>query len=158
MNAMQLGEGAFSLCSRVARRGCMSMCGCVSMCDRGAVCDRVSVRRRYRMTVRRTDSVHLVSTGIVAVVSAAMMRATVTARKAQERHGSHTGRTEHNAEDVKIHCSSRLMPLNGYLEFIALLFCCVVPTKRHSPGCHGMGVPVVPSDSFHGEPGGGARG
>jgi hypothetical protein len=57
------------------------------------------------MTVRRADSVHLVPTGIVAVVSAAMMRATVTAGKSEERHGSHAGRSEHHAEDVKIHCS-----------------------------------------------------
>ena len=123
MNAMQLGECAFTLRSRVSRRcrmsrrcrtsrrgrmsrrGGMSMCGCVSMCDRGPVSDRVSVRRSYRVTVRCTNSVHLVPTGIVAVVSAtmmsaAMMRATVTARKAEERHGSHAGRTENNAEDV----------------------------------------------------------
>ena len=45
------------------------------------------------MTVRRTDSMHLVPAGIVAVVSAAMMRATVTARKTEERHGSHAGRS-----------------------------------------------------------------
>jgi Zn-dependent alcohol dehydrogenase len=135
---MQLGEGAFTLRSCVSRRwgmswrGRVSMCGCVSMCDCGAVCDRMSVPGRNRVTVRGTDSVHLVPTGIVAVVSAAMMsaammRATVTARKAKERHGSHPGRTKNNAEDVKIHRPSCLRSLNGYLEFIALLYCYVVP-------------------------------
>jgi hypothetical protein len=52
------------------------------------------------MTVRRTDSVHLVPTGIVAVVSAAMMRATVTAGKAKERHCSHAGSSENHTENV----------------------------------------------------------
>jgi hypothetical protein len=127
------------------------MCGC------GAVCNRVSVRRRDRMTVRRADSMHLVSTGIVAVVSAAMMRATMTARKTKERHRSHAGRPENNAEDVKIHCLS-LRSLNGYLEFIALLYCYVVPAMRHSTGCDCVVVPGLPSDSLHGEPSGGAPG
>jgi len=46
---------------------------------------------------------HLVPAGIVAVVSATVMRATVTACKAKERHRSHAGRTEYNAEDVEVH-------------------------------------------------------
>jgi hypothetical protein len=110
------------------------------------------------MTVRRTDSVNLVSAGVVAVVSAAMVCATVTARKAKERHRSHAGGTENNAEDVKIHCLSGLRSLNGYLEFIALLYCYVVPAMRHSTGCDCVVVPGLPSDSLHGEPSGGAPG
>lgn len=157
MNAMQLGECAFALRRRMSRRGRMSMRGRVTVYDCGAVCDGVSVRGCDRMTVRRTDSMHLVPTGIVAVVSAAMMRATVTAGKAKERHCSHAGRTENNAEDIKIHCPSRLRSLNGYLEFIALLYCYVIPAMRHSTGCHCVVVPDVPSNSFDGEPGGGAR-
>jgi hypothetical protein len=43
---------------------------------------------------------HLVPAGIVAVVSAAVMRATVTARKTKERHSSHAGSSENNTEDV----------------------------------------------------------
>jgi hypothetical protein len=99
--------------------------------------------------------VHLVPAGIVAVVRAAMMGATVTAGKTKERHGSHAGRTENNAEDVKIHRPSRLRSLNGYLEFIALLYCYVGPAIRHSPRCHGIVVPGVPSNAFHREPSGG---
>jgi hypothetical protein len=52
------------------------------------------------MTVRRTDSMHLMSSGILAVVSAAMMRATVTARKSKERHRSHAGSSQNNTKDV----------------------------------------------------------
>jgi hypothetical protein len=52
------------------------------------------------MTVRRTDSVHLVPTGVVAVVSAAMMRATVTAGETKERHCSHAGSSENHTENV----------------------------------------------------------
>jgi hypothetical protein len=94
VNAVQLGEGALTLRMSVSRRGCMSRRGRVS------VCDCVSVRRSYRMTVRRTDSVHLVPTGVVAVVSAAMMRATVTAGETKERHCSHAGSSENHTENV----------------------------------------------------------
>jgi len=97
---MQLGESAFALRSSVSRRGRMSIGGRVTVCDCGAVCDGVSVRGCDRMTVRRTDSMHLVPTGIVAVVSAAVMRATVTAGKAKERHCSHAGSSENHTEDV----------------------------------------------------------
>jgi hypothetical protein len=55
------------------------------------------------MTVRRTDSEHLVPAGIVAVVSAAMMRATVTAGETEERHGRHARGSENNAENVEVH-------------------------------------------------------
>jgi hypothetical protein len=68
-----------------------------------AVRDSMSVRRRDRMTVRRTDSVHLVPTGIVALVSASMMRATMTASKAEERHGSHACGSENDAENIEVH-------------------------------------------------------
>jgi hypothetical protein len=52
------------------------------------------------MSVRRTDSVHLVPACVVAVVSAAMMRATVTAGKTKERHCSHAGSSENHTENV----------------------------------------------------------
>jgi len=105
---MQLREGPFTLGHGVSRRCRVSRRGRVSMRATVGVRDCVSVRRSYRMTVRRTDSVNLVPSGVVAVVSPAMMsaavvRATVTARKAKEGHGSHAGRTENNAEDVEVH-------------------------------------------------------
>src|SRR5712671_6181495 len=78
------------------------------------------------MSVRRTDSVHLVPACIVAVVSAAMMRAAVAAGKTEERHGSHAGRSKHYAEDVKIHCSkpSKIFEWLPGIYRTTILLCC----------------------------------
>ena len=59
---------------------------------------RDTVRRSYRMSMRRPDSVHLVAAGIVAVVSSAM-----AAGKAEEGHGGHAGGSKNHAEDVEVH-------------------------------------------------------
>jgi hypothetical protein len=63
---------------------------------------RDTVRRSYRMSMRGPDSVHLVPTGIVAVVSPA-----VAAGKTEDSHGGHTRGSKNHAEDVEIHCWER---------------------------------------------------
>ena len=57
---------------------------------------RDAVRRRDRVSVSRPDP-HVVAGGIVPVVSS------VTAGKAEERHGGHPGGSENHGEDVEIH-------------------------------------------------------
>jgi hypothetical protein len=52
------------------------------------------------VSVRSPDAVHLVTAGIVAVVSPAM-----AAGKTEEGHGGHTRGSKNHAEDVKVHLS-----------------------------------------------------
>ena len=61
---------------------------------------RDAVRRRDRVSVGRPDA-HVVAGRIVPVVSS------VTAGKAEERHGGHPGGSENHGEDVEIHLYGR---------------------------------------------------
>ena len=54
----------------------------------------VTVGRSDRVAVRRANSVHLVATRVMALMS------TVAARKTEKRHGSHAGGSENHTEDV----------------------------------------------------------
>ena len=61
---------------------------------------RNAVRRRDRVSVSRPDP-HVMAGRIVPVVAA------VTAGKAEERHGGHSGGSENHGEDVEIHLYGR---------------------------------------------------
>ena len=85
------GVGVPSVCVATRMRQVVSV-------SRDVTAVRDTVRRRYRMSVRSRDPVHLVPAGIVAVVSPAM-----AAGKTEDGHGGHAGGSKNHAEDVEIH-------------------------------------------------------